>query len=75
MKMLSLFSFSIFPLPLRLVSYELLNEHYSDPLKVIISSRALYFFKDSPPDPDTLTERVDLSDLQECRASSSRTSE
>ena len=62
------------PTPSRLVSYELLNENPAEPLRVIISSQALYFFRDSPPDPQSLSERIDLNDLQECRASSSKTS-
>ena len=62
------------PAPSRLVSYELLNENPAEPLRVIISSQALYFFRDSPPDPQSLSERIDLNDLQECRASSSKTS-
>jgi vacuolar protein sorting-associated protein 13D len=57
----------------KLVSYELLNENPAEPLRVIISSQALYFFRDSPPDPQSLSERIDLNDLQECRASSSKT--
>ena len=63
------------PSPPRLVSYELLNESLTEPLKLIISSRSLFFFTDSPPDPHSLLERVDLSDLRECRPVTGKTSE
>lgn len=58
--------------PPRLVSYEMLN---SDPLKVIISSQALYFFTDSPPDPHSLEQKTSLKYLLECRPAVGKTSE
>ena len=68
---------SLPPSPPRLVSYELLNESLTEPLKLIISSRSLFFFSfsNSPPDPHSLLERVDLSDLRECRPVTGKTSE
>ena len=44
-------------------------------MKAIISSQFIYIFKDSPPDPSSLEEKINLDDLVECRAAQSKTSE
>ena len=61
---------------LRLVSYEFVHESTNrrEWMKVIISSQYLYFFQESPPDPSTLHNRINLDDLAECRAALGKTS-
>ena len=60
----------------RLVSYEFVHESTNrrEWMKVIISSQYLYFFQESPPDPSTLHNRINLDDLAECRAALGKTS-
>jgi vacuolar protein sorting-associated protein 13D len=57
----------------KLVSYEMLREDLSDHMRLIISSQSLYFFRDSPPDPQSLAERISLSHLLECRTAQGKT--
>ena len=53
------------PLPLRLISYELLQDSPSERMRVIISSQFLYFFRRSPPDPSSLEARFSLDSIVE----------
>ena len=43
-------------------------------MKVIISSDYLYFFRDSPPQPNYLHTKIDLEELMDCRLASSKSS-
>lgn len=43
-------------------------------MRVIISSKCLYFFEDSPPDPTSLEALFGLDQLVECRATQAKTS-
>ena len=60
----------------RLVSYECVYESTNrrEWMKVIISSQYLYFYQESPPDPSTLHNKINLDDLAECRAALGKTS-
>ena len=58
----------------KLVSYERVNSG-TDEMRVLISSRSLYFFRKSPPDSSSLESTVDLDSLVECRSTQSKTSE
>lgn len=61
-------------LPLRLISYELLQDSPAGRMRVIISSQFLYFFKHSPPDPSSLEARFSLDSIVECRPAQGKTS-
>ena len=56
----------------KLVSYEKINTG-SEEIRVIISSQALYFFQESPPDCSSLDNLVKLDELVECRATKAKT--
>ena len=59
----------------RLVSYEKIDTRSQEGMRVIISSQALYFFEDSPPDPTSLSMLIKLDNLIDCRATKGKTSE
>ena len=62
------------PLPLRLISYELLQDSPTERMRVIISSQFLYFFRRSPPDPSSLEARFSLDSIVECRPAQGKSS-
>lgn len=61
----------------RLVSYELLYETQAgnERMRVIISSQYLYFFQQSPPDPNSLDNKISLDELAECKPATAKSSE
>lgn len=58
-----------------LVSYEKLEEKGTkEGMRVIISSQALYFFEDSPPDLSSLNTIIKLDNLVDCKSTKGKTS-